>query len=112
MATTGGDVLIETIMDWGVDVIFGLPGDGINGIMEALRQRQDRIRFVQVRHEETAALMACRYATPTGRLARPKIARNSVRSRKFAATPVLINSYCVESLSRPHTQSAVSWQLQ
>ena len=47
---------------------FGLPGDGINGIMESLRQRQDRIRFVQVRHEETAALMAGGYAKLTGRL--------------------------------------------
>ncbi|HLW68878.1 MAG TPA: enolase C-terminal domain-like protein [Gemmataceae bacterium] len=65
---TGGDILIETIMDWGVDVIFGLPGDGINGIMEALRTRQDKIRFVQVRHEEAAAFMACAYAKYTGRL--------------------------------------------
>src|SRR4051794_23530504 len=61
MADTGGDILIETIMDWGVEVIFGIPGDGINGIMEALRKRQDRIRFVQVRHEESAAFMACAY---------------------------------------------------
>src|SRR5712692_5519775 len=68
MATTGGDVLIETIMDWGVDVIFGLPGDGINGIMEALRQRQDKIRFIHVRHEESAAFMACAYAKYTGKL--------------------------------------------
>src|SRR4029079_12879242 len=68
MATTGGDVLIETIMDWGVEVVFGLPGDGINGIMESLRQRQDRIRFVQVRHEEAAAFMACAYAKYTGKL--------------------------------------------
>lgn len=68
MAQTGGDILIETIIDWGVDVIFGLPGDGINGIIEALRTRQDRIRFVQVRHEEAAAFMACAYAKYTGRL--------------------------------------------
>src|SRR3954449_12986379 len=68
MANTGGDVLIETIMDWGVEVIFGIPGDGINGIMEALRKRQDKIRFVQVRHEESAAFMACAYAKYTGRL--------------------------------------------
>jgi pyruvate dehydrogenase (quinone) len=47
---------------------FGLPGDSINGIIEALRQRQDRIRFLQVRHEETAAFMACGYAKLTGRL--------------------------------------------
>ena len=68
MASTAADVLIDTIQDWGVDVVFGLPGDGINGIMEALRQRQDRIRFVQVRHEESAAFMACAYAKFTGKL--------------------------------------------
>ena len=67
MAHTAADVLIDTIPDWGVDVIFGLPGDGINGIMEALRKRQDRIRFIQVRHEEAAAFMACAYAkSPAG----------------------------------------------
>src|SRR5437868_3621747 len=68
MARTGGDILIETLQGWGVEVVFGLPGDGINGIMEALRQRQDKIRFVQVRHEEAAAFMACAYAKYTGRL--------------------------------------------
>ena len=55
-------------MDWGVEVIFGLPGDGINGIMEALRKRQDKIHFIQVRHEESAAFMACGYAKYTGKL--------------------------------------------
>ena len=68
MAETGGDVLIETLMDWGVEVIFGLPGDGINGIMESLRQRQDKIRFIHVRHEESAAFMACAYAKYTRKL--------------------------------------------
>jgi pyruvate dehydrogenase (quinone) len=68
MSTTGADVLVETLIDWGVDTIFGLPGDGINGIMESLRTRQDRIRFIQVRHEETAAFMACGYAKYTGKL--------------------------------------------
>ena len=62
------DVLIESLLDWGVDVVFGLPGDGINGIIEALRVRADKIRFVQVRHEETAAFMACGYAKFTGKL--------------------------------------------
>jgi pyruvate dehydrogenase (quinone) len=65
---TAADVLVETLMDWGVEVIFGLPGDGINGIMEALRTRQDKIRFIQVRHEEAAAFMACGYAKFTGKL--------------------------------------------
>ena len=68
MADTAADILIETIQDWGVDVVFGLPGDGINAIMEALRRRRDRVRFVQVRHEESAAFMACAYAKFTGRL--------------------------------------------
>jgi pyruvate dehydrogenase (quinone)/pyruvate oxidase len=68
MATTAADVLVEVLMEWGVEVIFGLPGDGINGIMEALRLRQDKIRFVQVRHEEAAAFMACGYAKYTGKL--------------------------------------------
>jgi pyruvate dehydrogenase (quinone)/pyruvate oxidase len=68
MAKTSADILIETLLDWGVDVIFGLPGDGINGIIESLRTHQDQIRFVQVRHEEAAAFMACAYAKYTGRL--------------------------------------------
>jgi pyruvate dehydrogenase (quinone)/pyruvate oxidase len=65
---TAGEILVERLLDWGVDVIFGLPGDGINGIMEALRTHQEKIRFVQVRHEETAAFMACGYAKFTGKL--------------------------------------------
>jgi len=68
MADTAADVLIDTIRDWGVEVVFGLPGDGINGIMEALRKRQDTVRFIQVRHEEAAAFMACGYAKYTGKL--------------------------------------------
>ncbi|WP_230533082.1 thiamine pyrophosphate-dependent enzyme [Microvirga roseola] len=68
MATTASDVLVDTLIDWGVDTIFGIPGDGINGIIESLRQKKDQIRFVQVRHEEAAAFMACAYAKYTGRL--------------------------------------------
>src|SRR3954453_12849463 len=68
MSRTTSDVLVERLIDWGVHVVFGLPGDGINGIMEALRTRQDKISFVQVRHEEAAAFMACGYAKYTGRL--------------------------------------------
>lgn len=62
------DILVDTLIAWKVEVVFGLPGDGINGIMEALRTRQDRIRFIQVRHEESAAFMACAYSKWTGRL--------------------------------------------
>jgi pyruvate dehydrogenase (quinone) len=65
---TASDVLVETLMDWGVEVVFGLPGDGINGIIESFRTRQDKIRFIQVRHEEAAAFMACGYAKFTGKL--------------------------------------------
>jgi pyruvate dehydrogenase (quinone) len=68
MAKTTADILVERLIDWDVRVVFGLPGDGINGIMEALRTRQDRITFVQVRHEEAAAFMATGYAKYTGRL--------------------------------------------
>jgi len=69
MATrTAGDVLVETLIKWNVDTVFGLPGDGINGIIVALRARQDRIRFIQVRHEEAAAFNACGYAKWTGKL--------------------------------------------
>jgi len=68
MPTTTADILVERLIDWGVRVVFGLPGDGINGIMEALRTRQERITFVQVRHEEAAAFMATGYAKYTGQL--------------------------------------------
>lgn len=62
------DVLVERLIEWGVDTVFGLPGDGINGVFEALRKQKDRIRFIHVRHEESAAFMACAYAKFTGRL--------------------------------------------
>ncbi|MDR6772469.1 thiamine pyrophosphate-dependent enzyme [Azospirillum sp. BE72] len=68
MARTAADILVDVLVDWGVDTIFGIPGDGINGVVEALRQRKDEIRFIQVRHEEAAALAACGYAKFTGRL--------------------------------------------
>ena len=68
MAKTASDVLIEQLHEWGVEVVFGLPGDGINGVMEALRKRREEVRFVHVRHEEAAAFMACAYAKFTGRL--------------------------------------------
>ena len=68
MAMTGGDILVETLIGWGVDTIFGIPGDGINGVFEALRERQDKVRFIQVRHEEAAAFAACAYAKFTGTL--------------------------------------------
>jgi len=62
------DIVAEALMDWGIEIIFGLPGDGINGFIETLRQRQDKIKFYLVRHEESAAFMACAYAKYTGKL--------------------------------------------
>jgi pyruvate dehydrogenase (quinone) len=68
MAKTVADLLIDRLIEWGVDTVFGFPGDGVNGIFEALRTRQEKIRFIQVRHEEAAAFAACGYAKYTGRL--------------------------------------------
>lgn len=66
--TTVAELLADRLIAWGVDTIFGFPGDGVNGIFEALRTRQDKLKFIQVRHEEAAAFAACGYAKYTGRL--------------------------------------------
>ncbi|SIQ80542.1 thiamine pyrophosphate-dependent enzyme [Micromonospora avicenniae] len=63
-----GECLARRLLEWGVDTIFGLPGDGINGLMEGFRRHQERLRFVLVHHEEAAAFMATGYAKATGRL--------------------------------------------
>jgi pyruvate dehydrogenase (quinone) len=68
MAKTVADLLVERLISWDVDTIFGFPGDGVNGIFEALRTRQDKLKFIQVRHEEAAAFAACGYAKYSGRL--------------------------------------------
>src|SRR5437773_5273727 len=68
MKKIASEALVERLIDWGVDTVFGLPGDGINGIMEGFRRHQDRIRFLLVHHEEAAAFMATGYAKTTGRL--------------------------------------------
>jgi pyruvate dehydrogenase (quinone) len=62
------DILVETLIDWGATHVFGIVGDGINSVIEALRKRQDRIHYIPVRHEEAAAFMACGFAKHTGRL--------------------------------------------
>lgn len=67
-ARNGAEILVDALIDWDVDTIFGMPGDGINGIMEAVRNRQGKLRFIQVRHEESAAFMAVGHAKWTGRL--------------------------------------------
>ena len=68
MPDTVSDHVVNTLIEWGVDTVFGLPGDGINGLVEAFRKAKDKIRYVHVRHEETAALAACAYAKFSGRL--------------------------------------------
>ncbi len=65
---TAGELLVERLVELGVDTVFGLPGDGINGVMEGLRKHRDRVTFIHVRHEESAAFAACAYAKFTGRL--------------------------------------------
>jgi pyruvate dehydrogenase (quinone) len=62
------DILVETLIAWGATHAFGIVGDGINSIIEALRKRSDRIRYIGVRHEEAAAFMASGFAKHTGRL--------------------------------------------
>ena len=68
MSKIASELLVERLADWGVDTVFGLPGDGINGLVEGFRRHRDRIRFVLVHHEEAAAFMATAYAKSTGRL--------------------------------------------
>lgn len=68
MKTTVGELVARRLVAWGVDTVFGLPGDGINGLMEGFRRVQDDLRFVLVHHEEAAAFMATGHAKATGRL--------------------------------------------
>ena len=68
MAETVSDFLVKRLSEWGVKRIFGYPGDGINGIMGALGRAPDKIDFIQVRHEEMAAFMACAHAKFTGEI--------------------------------------------
>jgi pyruvate dehydrogenase (quinone) len=68
METTVGESVARRLAEWGVDTVFGLPGDGINGLMEGFRRAEEDVRFVLVHHEEAAAFMACGYAKATGRL--------------------------------------------
>src|SRR6266516_1255299 len=68
MGKIASELMVERLIDWGVDTVFGLPGDGINGIMEGFRRHMDRVRFFLVHHEEAAAFMATAYAKTTGKL--------------------------------------------
>ena len=116
MAKTAAEILVDRLIEWGVDTIFGLPGDGINGIMEALRNRQERIRFIQVRHEESAAFMACGYAKFTGRLGVCLATSgpggihllNGLYDAKLDAQPVLaITGMAYHDMINTHTQQDV-----
>ena len=68
MAYNTADLMLDRLHEWGVERIYGYPGDGINGIMGSFAERIDRIRFVQARHEELAAFMACGHAKFTGQV--------------------------------------------
>ena len=68
MAQIASEALVQRLVDWGVDTVFGVPGDGINGIMEGLRRHQNQLRFVLVHHEEAAAFMATAHAKATGQI--------------------------------------------
>jgi len=68
MAKQVSDLIVERLIEWGVDTMFGLPGDGVDGFFESLRTHKDKLKFIQVRHEEAAAFAAVGYAKYTGRL--------------------------------------------
>src|SRR5678809_548006 len=68
MADTVSDFLLERLKAWGIHRIYGYPGDGINGIMGALNRADGDPEFIQVRHEEMAAFMACAHAKFTGEI--------------------------------------------
>ena len=116
MSHTAADILVETLMEWGVDTVFGLPGDGINGIIEAFRKRQDKVRFIHVRHEESAAFMACAYAKYTGKLGVCVATSgpggihllNGLYDAKLDGAPVLaITGHVFHDLIDTHTQQDV-----
>src|SRR5690348_7593729 len=66
MAETVSYFIVKRLTEWGITRIYGYPGDGINGVMAALRKAEDNPRFIQARHEELAAFMACAHAKFTG----------------------------------------------
>jgi pyruvate dehydrogenase (quinone) len=68
MSNTVGDFVIKRLSEWGIERIFGYPGDGINGLIGALNREKDSVKFIQVRHEENAAFMACAHAKFTGQV--------------------------------------------
>ncbi len=81
MSATVSDVLVDRLRAWGVRRVFGYPGDGIHGVMAALVRVGHAIEFVQARHEQSAASMACAHAKWTGRRS-----ISASRGRRKAAT--------------------------
>lgn len=117
MGKTVADLLVERLIDWGVDTIFSLPGDGINGIYEALRMHRDAITVIQVRHEETAAFAACGYAKYAHKLGVCLATSgpgglhllNGLYDAKFDGQPVLaITGHTFHDLIGTHYQQDVS----
>src|SRR4051812_32658091 len=117
MGKTIAETLVQRLIDWGVDTIFGFPGDGVNGIFEALRANQDKIRFIQVRHEEAAAFAACGYAKYTGKLGVCLATSgpggihllNGLYDAKFDGQPVLaITGHHFHDLIDTHAQQDVN----
>src|SRR3984957_3540934 len=116
---TTADILVETLIRWDVQFVFGIVGDGINSIIEALRKRQDRIRFIAVRHEEAAAFMASGYAKHTGKLGvclattGPGAVHlmNGLYDAKMDSTPVLaITGSTFHDLGGTHFMQSVDTQ--
>jgi pyruvate dehydrogenase (quinone) len=68
MSQTVGEFFVDRLEAWGIDTIFGYPGDGVNGVLRGLEKAGDKFFFVQARHEEMAAFMASAYAKFSGRL--------------------------------------------
>jgi len=116
---TTADILIETLIRWDVQFVFGIVGDGINSIIEALRKRQNEIRFIAVRHEEAAAFMASGYAKHTGKLGvclattGPGAVHlmNGLYDAKMDSTPVLaITGSTFHDLGGTHFMQSVDTQ--
>ncbi|GGC80072.1 pyruvate oxidase [Thalassobacillus devorans] len=63
-----GAVMTEMLIDWGIDHIYGMPGDSINELIDDLRKQEEKLKFIQVRHEEVGALAAASYAKLTGKI--------------------------------------------
>ena len=117
MVKTVADMLVARLIDWGVDTIFSLPGDGINGIYESLRMHRDAIRVIQVRHEETAAFAACGYAKYAHKLGVCLATSgpgglhllNGLYDAKFDGQPVLaVTGHTFHDLIGTHYQQDVS----